>query len=111
VRVLIDECLDWRLARGLPGHDCTSVQRMGWSGIKNGRLLALMGQERLDVFVTGDRNLQFQQHFPTASVAVVVLTAESTRLADTLPLMPQVLANLPGLLPGTVTVISPPAIP
>ena len=80
---------------------------MGWSGIKNGELLALMRQERFDVFLTGDRNLQFQQHLPAASVAVVVLAAESTRLADTMPLMARVLAVLPSLQPGTVTVIAP----
>ncbi len=54
---------------------------MGWSGIKNGELLDKMRQERFDVFITGDRNLQFQQHLPTAGVAVVVLRARSTRLA------------------------------
>jgi hypothetical protein len=60
MRVLIDECLDWRLARGLPGHTVTSVQRMGWSGVKNGRLLAL-AEQQFDVFITGDRNVSFQQ--------------------------------------------------
>ncbi|MEQ1859150.1 MAG: DUF5615 family PIN-like protein [Chthoniobacteraceae bacterium] len=60
MRVLIDECLDWRLVRALPGHECMSVPRMGWSGIRNGQLIALMRQERFDVFITGDRNLQFQ---------------------------------------------------
>ncbi len=52
---------------------------MGWNGIRNGELLARMEQERIDVFITGDRNLQFQQHLPAASVAVVVLAARSVR--------------------------------
>jgi hypothetical protein len=50
-----------------------------------------MRQERFDLFITGDRNLQFQQHFPATGVAVVVLRAGSTRLAETLPLMKEVL--------------------
>ena len=87
MRVLIDECLNWRLGRALRGHFCTSVQRMGWSGIKNGELLDKMRHERFDVFITGDRNLQFQQHRPAPGVAVVVLRAGSTRLAETLSLM------------------------
>jgi len=41
MRILIDECLDWRLGRALTGHDCVSVQKMGWGGLKNGKLLAL----------------------------------------------------------------------
>jgi len=58
MRILIDECLDWRLGRELTGHDCVSVQKMGWSGIKNGKLLAL-AQDKFDVFPTADRNLGF----------------------------------------------------
>jgi hypothetical protein len=105
VRVLIDECLNWRLSRALPGHFCKSVQRMGWSGIENGELLEKMRQERFDVFITGDRNLQFQQPLPAAGVAVVLLRAPSTKLVDTLPLMNEVLSQLDALQPGTITVI------
>ena len=105
MRVLIDECLDWRLAKGLLGHTVTSVPRMGWAGIKNGRLLAL-AEQQFDVFITGDRNMSFQQDIPQFRIAVVVLTAASTQLKDTLPLMPALLAKLPQLQPGTVTVLT-----
>jgi hypothetical protein len=43
----------------LTGHDSVSVQKMGWGGIKNGKLLAL-AQAEFDVFLTADRNLSFQ---------------------------------------------------
>ena len=76
---------------------------MGWSGIRNGELLEKMRQERFDVFITGDRNLQFQQDIPAAGVAVVVLRAGSTRLAETLPLMSLLFVLLPNAKPGTVT--------
>ena len=36
VKVLLDECLDWRLGRDLPGYEVRTVQEMGWDGIKNG---------------------------------------------------------------------------
>jgi predicted nuclease of predicted toxin-antitoxin system len=70
MRVLIDECLNWRLGRALTGHYAVSVQRMGWSGIKNGQLLALAEQNGFDVFLTGDRNLTFQQNTTQLRVAV-----------------------------------------
>ena len=66
-------------------------------------VLDKMRQERFDVFMTGDRNLQFQQHLPATGVAVVVLRARSTRLAETLPLMSPLLALVPNVKPGTVT--------
>ena len=73
MRILIDECFDWRLGRALTGHDCVSVQKMGWGGIKNGRLLAL-AQAEFDVFLTADRNLSFQQN-TTKSMQGQFLTA------------------------------------
>ena len=105
MRILIDECLDWRLGRALSGQDSVSVQKMGWSGIKNGKLLAL-AQEEFDVFLTADRNLSFQQNPNKFQIAVVVLVARSTQLNKTLPLMPKVLALLPGLTPGQVAIVS-----
>ncbi len=76
---------------------------MGWSGIRNGELLEKMRQERFDVFITGDRNLQFQENLPAAGMGVIVLRAGSTRLAETLPLMSSLLGLLPNIKPGTVT--------
>jgi hypothetical protein len=40
MRILLDENLDWRLSRDLPGHDVKSVPLIGWAGLKNGVLLA-----------------------------------------------------------------------
>ena len=41
MRVLLDENLPRKLAGHLPGHQCRSVAESGWSGKKNGELLAL----------------------------------------------------------------------
>ena len=60
MRVLLDECVDRRLARYIAGHDVKTARKMGWTTIKNGELLALASQA-FDVFVTVDRNLSFQQ--------------------------------------------------
>jgi predicted nuclease of predicted toxin-antitoxin system len=61
VRILLDECVDWRLARDVVGHDVRTARQMGWTTIKNGELLALASGQ-FDVFVTVDRNLSFQQN-------------------------------------------------
>ena len=106
MKLLLDECLDWRLRRDLPGHEVKTVQEMGWDGIKNGRLLAL-AQADFEIFLTGDRNLSFQQNLPSFFIAVVVLKAESIRLIHTRPLMPKVLAVLSSLKPGQVVTITP----
>jgi hypothetical protein len=53
VKVLLDECVDWRLARDIIGHDVRTARQMGWTGFKNGELPALAAAQ-FDVFVTVD---------------------------------------------------------
>lgn len=59
MKLLLDECIDRRLAKDLEGHEVKTVPQMGWAGIKNGALLTLAENE-FDVFITVDRNLSFQ---------------------------------------------------
>ncbi|SRR5258708_7258538 len=103
MRILIDECLNWRLARALTGHYAVSAQKMGWDGLKNGA----EAEKQFDVFLTGDRNLTFQQNVTQYRIAVVVLHAPSTQLHHTLSLMPKALAALPSLRPGQVVDVHP----
>jgi len=101
MRILLDECLDWRLCRALPGHLCVSVNAMGWSGFTNGDLLR-KAQGEFDVFLTADSNLTFQQNLAKFDLALIVLQPRSTRLLDTVPLMLQVLEVLKTIRPKDV---------
>ena len=53
MKIVLDECVPWPLAKHLAGHLCTSPQRKGWGGYENGDLLKLAEQE-FDLFVTSD---------------------------------------------------------
>ncbi len=106
MRILIDECLNWRLARGLSPHYAIAAQKMGWTGVQNGRLLALAVEHGFNVFLTGDRNLMFQQPVTEFAIAVVVLEAGGTQLHQTLPLMAKVVELIPSLKVGSVTRVS-----
>ena len=97
MKLLLDECLDRRLARDIVGHEVSTVQQMGWAGIQNGELLRRAAAAAFDAFVTGDRNLSFQQNLAELPLAVVVLKAPSNRLADLRPLVPKLLAALADL--------------
>ena len=97
MRLLLDECIDRRLAQEIKGHEVVTVPQAGWAGIENGELLRL-AQAQFDVFITVDRNLSFQQHLSQFSVAVIVLQAPTNRLKDLRPLVPKlerILANSP----------------
>jgi hypothetical protein len=94
MRILLDECVPRPLRRELPGHDVRTVQEMGWAGKTNGELLRLMVPAGIEVFLTVDQNLRFQQNAQSAGIAVVVLVAPTNRLADLVPLMSRVNAAL-----------------
>jgi hypothetical protein len=38
VRVLLDECVDRRLAADILGHDVQKTPDVGWAGLKNGEI-------------------------------------------------------------------------
>lgn len=105
MRILLDENLDWRLRRDLPGHTVESVPLIGWAGLKNGALL-IEAEKNFDVLLTMDSHMVHQQNLPQFRIAVIALKAQSNRLADTRLLIPKVLAILPIVQPGTLTVVS-----
>ena len=75
MRILLDENLDWRLGRDLPGHQVESVPLLGWAGIQNGELLQKATESGFEILVT------------------------------TRPLMESLRALLPGVKPSTVTFV------
>lgn len=94
MKVLLDECVDRRLADYLREFDITTVAAHGWGGITNGKLLAL-AQAEFEIFVTVDRNLSFQQHLSNFDLAVILLVSKSNRLQDLLPFVPELITAIP----------------
>lgn len=70
----------------------------GWSGIKNGKLLALAAG-RFDALATVDKNLPYQQNIRNLPLAVVVLDALTNELSYLLSILPVLERNLPSLVP------------
>jgi hypothetical protein len=98
---LLDECVDWRLARAISGHEVQTAKQMGWLAIRNGDLLALAANA-FEIFVTVDRNLAFQQPVVSFGIAVIVLRARSNRLTDLKPLVPALLEAIAAAKPGSL---------
>jgi predicted nuclease of predicted toxin-antitoxin system len=105
MRLLLDESVPSRLRRALPDHEVRTVGEMGWSGVKNGKLLALAATA-FDAFVTVDKNLPYQQNLSALPVAVIVLDARSIELPALLPLVPALELQLSLLKPKTYVRVS-----
>ena len=105
MRILLDENLDWRLRRDLPGHEVESVPLIGWAGIQNGKLLQKAAEAGFEVLLTMDGGMSHQQNLALHRIAIVALKAPSNRLAHTRPLIPKVLALLASLTPFSISVV------
>lgn len=105
MRILLDESLPRGLKGLLPGLDVTTVPERGWQGVRNGELLALAGLE-FDVFLTADRNLEYQQNLAAARIAIIVLVALSNRLEAYAPMASQLRKAIEVARRGAVTQVT-----
>lgn len=75
---------------------------MGWAGIGNGKLLALVRGGGFEVFLTCDQNMEYQQNVSALPFAVAVFRVPDKKMETLLPLVPQLLALLTTVSPGNV---------
>jgi len=106
MKLLLDECLPRKLKNHLPGHESHTVPDAGWSGKKNGDLLFLAEKSGFEVFLTLDRGVEYEQNLKGREIAVIVLSAKSSRLSDLLPGMPAVLNALRSIRAGELIRVS-----
>jgi predicted nuclease of predicted toxin-antitoxin system len=98
MRILLDEALPVELRAEIPGRDVRYVRELGWSGLKNGELLA-RAAALFDVLLTADQNLEHQQNLKTLPIAVIILVARSNRVEQLRPLLSELQQVLSSLQP------------
>ena len=103
MKLLLDECVPRTLKPSLSvdGHDCLTVPEAGLAGKTNGELLRL-AEHNFEVFITLDKGVQFQQNLADSSIGILLIRANSSRLADLLPHVPACLSALRSIRPGQV---------
>jgi len=105
MKILLDECLPVRLKNYFSDFEVATVAEMGWTGLKNGKLLNLAVGQGFDIFFTVDKNLQFQQKISEFDIAIVVFDLVMNRLQDILPLLPKTVEMLTEMKKKKVYVI------
>ncbi|HEX6746063.1 MAG TPA: hypothetical protein VF092_02025 [Longimicrobium sp.] len=107
--MLLDENVHRKLARELPGHTVSTVAAEGWRSVLNGELLRRAEAAGFDVFVTADRNLEYQQSLSGRSFGTVVLFPFRLKLEYLLPLVPALREAVVSVTPGQVLHVRPPS--
>jgi hypothetical protein len=62
---------------------------MGWSGVTNGKLLALAAPE-FDCLLTVDANIENQQHLPSLPIAILLVRTRSNDPKSFQALVPEI---------------------
>lgn len=78
MKVLLDECVPYPLARLLTGCECVTARDCGWGGFKNGDLLRV-AEGKFAVFVTADKNLRYQQNLAGRQLPIIELSTNDIR--------------------------------
>ncbi|HEY4198056.1 MAG TPA: DUF5615 family PIN-like protein [Mucilaginibacter sp.] len=94
MKLLLDENLPKKLKLDFNEHEASTVRDMGWNGIKNGKLLELLIQNKFDVFLTFDKNIQHQQNFQKYTITVFVLIATINTYTELAKLTPIIKKHL-----------------
>ncbi|MFT4113639.1 hypothetical protein [Silvibacterium sp.] len=100
MKVILDEGVPKQLASNLPGHSVTTVQDQGWASVKNGKLLALIAENRFEAFLSCDRNLEFQQTLGHRPFAILLLS--TNHWPSMKPHIGKITDELDASEPGTV---------
>ena len=82
MKILLDECVTKHLKPKLLPHEVSTVCEMGWSGIKNGKLMALCVENGFDILLTIDKNLQYQQNLIKFAIAIVIFNSTSADISE-----------------------------
>jgi hypothetical protein len=72
--ILFDHGTPKGLARALPGHSIITAQARGWDKLNNSVLLRAAEEAALDLLLTTDRRIRYQQNLAGRKIALVVLT-------------------------------------
>jgi hypothetical protein len=103
VKVLLDENLDHGLRTLLGQHDVVTVTYMGWTGLKNGELLRIAEGNGIEILLTGDQTLAYEQNLTGRRLAIVALSAIQLPIIKNN--LPKIIAAIDNAAPGSFQTI------
>jgi hypothetical protein len=105
--ILFDHGTPKGLARALPGHTIITAQARGWDKHNNGALLNAAEEAAIDLLLTTDRGIRYQQNLAGRKIAVVVLTG-ATKWSRVRLHLQRIAAVVDAAPPGSYTEIDIP---
>lgn len=105
--ILFDHGTPKGLARALSDHTIITAQARGWDTLANGALLNAAEEAGLDLLLTTDRRIRYQQNLAGRKIALVVLTG-TTKWSRVRLHLERIAAAVNGTTPGSYTEVEIP---
>ena len=105
--ILFDHGAPRGLARALPGHTVITARARGWDRLNNGALLKAAEDAGVDVLLTTDQRIRYQQNLSGRKIAIVVL-AGTTKWARVRLHLERVATMVDLATPGSYTEVDIP---
>lgn len=102
MRVLFDHNLPHKLRTSLDtigDHEIATASYMGWGDLTNGELLRTAEESGIEVLVTGDQSLLYEQNLSGRRLAIVALSTNNWPIVKNY--LPQILAAIDSAVPGS----------
>lgn len=101
MKTYLDEGVPDDLIPYLPGPEVLTAKMLGFKGIKNGELLALVAGAKFEAFITNDKQMLNQQRLLNRPFAVLILSALNWPVIQ--PHVAKIAEALDACVPGTIT--------
>src|SRR5215471_1303062 len=108
--ILFDHGTPKGLIRALAAHTVITAQAKGWDELDNGALLRAAEETSVDLLVTTDRRIRYQQNLAGRRIALVVLTG-STKWSRVRLHLDRIAAAVSAATPGSYMEIEIPFDP
>ena len=105
MKVLLDECVTKKLKSYLKEFEVYTVTEMGWSGVKNGKLMTLCVENGFEVLLTIDKNLAYQQNLDKYKVSIAVFNTTTSKIEELKAFVPSFEEQASNLEPHKVYII------
>lgn len=105
--ILFDHGAPQGLIRALPDHTVITAKARGWDRLSNGALLNAAEEAAVDLLLTTDRRIRYQQNLTGRKIAIVVL-AGSTKWLQVQLHVERIAAVVNAVEPGSYTEVENP---
>ena len=107
MRILFDHGTPRGIARALADHTVITAYAQGWDRLNNGALLQVAEDEAIDVLLTTDQRIRYQQNLAGRQIAIVVLTG-TTRWTRVRLHLDRITVAVNAATPGSYTEVAIP---